>query len=569
MVGLSEHPVSSYDEVMDLLMKGQANRKTEATRANAVSSRSHAVLQFSIMHTKINSAGHKTLIEAKLSLIDLAGSERASVTQSTGMRLQEGSNINKSLLALGNCISALSERANDEKSTGLRSPTFKKTPRKSVNVKYRDSKLTHLLKGSLDGNCNLVMIANVNPSDDTYDDSYHTLVYANRAKNLKVNPLIKEQYEDITTEKQLRLIEENNALRCKVVELEATVQRLLEYHGRTSMDSSSMASRRSTIDSDMMLQGGSTTANGTTVSHHQRRMMIDTNTSLDVIAPFKKAKPLRVKLRKSLYKQVDPSSSISSSQQREKEMEELALTGKTVHSYSNNTHGCDDVKSTSSKRQFESIDDFMNDENAPPPLNSSSRGANQPNCIPTNKRVGTHQSSPIQFGSPLGKFVYPADEPLGDEDKQLVVNDDKRLSSDAAATGAGRRASRVDSIDGFALIHSHNDQDNNNNNNSSGSSNNENRRSKGSIIDGFALLANEKLSSSYGRLSHESHQSCMSDMTYGDAESLDGHGYVVGDTSHQPNKKKKRTKLFRRILNGIHRIRKRFSGSHRRSQLVT
>ena len=566
MVGLSEHPVSSYDEVMDLLMKGQANRKTEATKANAVSSRSHAVLQFNIMHTKINSAGHKTMIEAKLSLIDLAGSERASVTQSTGMRLQEGSNINKSLLALGNCISALSERANDEKSTGLRSPTFKKTPRKSVNVKYRDSKLTHLLKGSLDGNCNLVMIANVNPSDDTYDDSYHTLVYANRAKNLKVNPLIKEQYEDITAEKQLRLIEENNALRCKVVELEATVQRLLEYHGRTSIDSSSMASRRSTIDSDMMIQGGTTT--GTTISHHQRKMMIDTNTSLDVIAPFKKVKPLRAKLRKSLYKQVDPSSSsisISSSQQREKEVEELGLSGKTIHSYSNNTHGGSDVKS-SSKRQFESIDDFMNDENAPPPnRSSSSRGANQSNCIPTDKRVSTHQSSPMQFGSPLGKFVYPADEPLDDEDKQLVVNDDKRRSSDAAATGTGRRASRVDSIDGFALIHSHNDQDNNND---SRSSSNENRRSKGSIIDGFALLANEKLSSSYGRLSHESHQSCMSDMTYGDAESLDGHGYAMGDSSHQP-KKKKRTKLFRRILNGIHRIRKRFSGNHRRSQLVT
>ena len=568
MVGLSEHPVSSYDEVMDLLMRGQANRKTEATRANAVSSRSHAVLQFSIMHTKINSVGHKTLIEAKLSLIDLAGSERASVTQSTGMRLQEGSNINKSLLALGNCISALSERANDEKSSGLRSPTptFKKTPRKSVNVKYRDSKLTHLLKGSLDGNCNLVMIANVNPADDTYDDSYHTLVYANRAKNLKVNPLIKEQYEDITAEKQLRLIEENNALRCKVIELEATVQRLLEYHGRTSMDSSSMASRRSTIDSDM-LQGTTTTTNGTGSHHHQRKIMLDTNTSLDVIAPFKKAKPQRPKLRKSLYKQMDPSSTSSSSQRREKEIDDLALTGKTVISCSNNSHGAlilnGDVKS-SSKRHFESIDDLMNDENAPP-SNSSSRSTNLHSGIPTDKRVATHQSSPIQFGSPLGKFVYPADEPL-DEEQLLVLNDDRRLSSDVAATGAGRRASRVDSIDGFALIHSHNDQDNNNYGNPNSD---DNRRSKGSTIDGFALLANEKLSSSsYGRLSHESRQSCMSDMTYGDVESRDGHGYAVGDGSHQLTKKKK-TKLFRRILNGIHRIRKRLSGNHRRRQVVT
>lgn len=54
------------------------------------------------------------------------------------------------------------------------------------NVKYRDSKLTHLLKTSLEGNCRLVMIANVNPSHVYFDDSHNTLKYANRAKNIKV-----------------------------------------------------------------------------------------------------------------------------------------------------------------------------------------------------------------------------------------------------------------------------------------------------------------------------------------------------------------------------------------------
>jgi len=551
VVGLSEHPVYSYDEVMDLLMRGQANRKTEATRANAVSSRSHAVLQFNIMHTKVSSLGHKTMIEAKLSLIDLAGSERASVTQSTGMRLQEGSNINKSLLALGNCISALSERANDEKATGLRSPTPKKTPRKSVNVKYRDSKLTHLLKGSLDGNCNLVMIANVNPSDDTYDDSYHTLVYANRAKNLKVNPLIKEQYEDITSEKQLRLIEENNSLRCKVAELEATVQRLLECNGRASIDSSTV-SRRSTIDSDTMQ--GYTTA---TIGSHQRNM-IDTNTSLDVIAPFKKPKPLRAKPRKSLYKHVGDVSSSSSSSSQQQQEQEFALTGKTVNNDNSNGHTLDEK--SSSKRHFESID-FMNDENAPP---SNNKIINQRACIPTDKFARTQGQSPMQFGSPLGNFVYPADKPLDDELLESLHDDNRRLSSDGAVTEARRRTSRVDSIDGFALIHSqHHHQDYNNRNCNVNFTSDENRRSKGSTIDGFALLTSEKLSSGYGRLSNESRQSYMSDMTYGDADSSslkDGHAV---DSSRQP--KKKRTKLFRRILNGIHRIRKRLSGNRRRN----
>jgi len=80
---------------------------------------------------------------AKLSLIDLAGSERA--TQNTGERLIEGANINRSLLALANCINALSS---DNKN----------------HIPYRDSKLTRLLKDSLGGNCRTLMIANVAPT---------------------------------------------------------------------------------------------------------------------------------------------------------------------------------------------------------------------------------------------------------------------------------------------------------------------------------------------------------------------------------------------------------------------
>lgn len=100
-------------------------------------------------------------------MIDLAGSERGSATGYLGDRFTEGANINKSLLALGNCINSLAD--------GHR------------HVPYRDSKLTRLLKDSLGGNCQTVMIANVSPSSLSYEDTYNTLKYAMRAKKIKTN----------------------------------------------------------------------------------------------------------------------------------------------------------------------------------------------------------------------------------------------------------------------------------------------------------------------------------------------------------------------------------------------
>lgn len=100
----------------------------------------------------------------KLFMIDLAGSERANKTKNRGKRLQEGAHINRSLLALGNCINALSGGAR--------------------YVNYRDSKLTRLLKDALSGNCRTVMIAHVSPSVTQRDESRNTLTYADRANNI-------------------------------------------------------------------------------------------------------------------------------------------------------------------------------------------------------------------------------------------------------------------------------------------------------------------------------------------------------------------------------------------------
>jgi hypothetical protein len=213
--GCTDVIVESAKDVMLLLAQGNKRRKTEATMANSVSSRSHAVLQLSLQHVKRTDAGREVITDSKLSLIDLAGSERASATNNRGARLQEGANINRSLLALANCINAL---ASNSSNNG-----------RKTNVKYRDSRLTHLLKASLEGgNCNLVMIANVNPAHTTFEDSHNTLKYANRAKNIKVNPQAQEQAVESTwLERENNLREENIALKERILELESTVQRLL------------------------------------------------------------------------------------------------------------------------------------------------------------------------------------------------------------------------------------------------------------------------------------------------------------------------------------------------------
>jgi kinesin family protein 18/19 len=168
--GITELNVTSCKDILKILKKGNKNRTQEATGANETSSRSHAILQVLIEYKDKNSGIEVEIKMGKLSLIDLAGSERASATQNRGIRLIEGANINRSLLTLGNCINALCDA------------NLKGT---KPYIPYRDSKLTRLLKDSLGGNARTVMIANVAPSINTFDDTYNTLKYANRAKNIK------------------------------------------------------------------------------------------------------------------------------------------------------------------------------------------------------------------------------------------------------------------------------------------------------------------------------------------------------------------------------------------------
>ncbi|MCO5592865.1 hypothetical protein L7F22_046869 [Adiantum nelumboides] len=162
--GLTHYQAYSADEVMALLHQGNQNRTTEPTRVNETSSRSHAILQVTVEY-KVQHDSHYVCRTGKLSLIDLAGSERALATDQRTIRSLEGANINRSLLALSSCINALVE--------GKR------------HIPFRNSKLTQLLKDSLGGACRTSMIANISPSNLSFGETQNTLHWADRAKQIR------------------------------------------------------------------------------------------------------------------------------------------------------------------------------------------------------------------------------------------------------------------------------------------------------------------------------------------------------------------------------------------------
>ncbi|KAJ8319029.1 hypothetical protein KUTeg_004120 [Tegillarca granosa] len=167
VAGLSEVKAKSTDDVMKMLIMGNKQRTQEPTAANKTSSRSHAVLQVTVIQKNKVVNTSEEVRTGKFFMVDLAGSERAANTHNKGKRMVEGAHINRSLLALGNCINALSDKQG------------------AKYINYRDSKLTRLLKDALGGNCKTVMIAHVSPASTQFEESRNTLVYADRAKHIK------------------------------------------------------------------------------------------------------------------------------------------------------------------------------------------------------------------------------------------------------------------------------------------------------------------------------------------------------------------------------------------------
>ncbi|XP_064640023.1 kinesin-like protein KIF28 isoform X2 [Lineus longissimus] len=189
--GLKKVPVGSYKEIEQRMEQGTSNRTVASTNMNATSSRAHTVVTITFDQICKNEEGSETKKSSVMNLVDLAGSERADSTGATGDRLKEGANINKSLSALGNVISALADLS---------------MGKKKVLVPYRDSVLTKLLQNALGGNSKTIMIAALSPADINYDETLGTLRYADRAKKIKNKAVVNENPMD----KLIRELREEN-----------------------------------------------------------------------------------------------------------------------------------------------------------------------------------------------------------------------------------------------------------------------------------------------------------------------------------------------------------------------
>ena len=180
--GLYLLPLSSEEEAYNLMFEAYSNRVVAGHQLNRRSSRSHVIYTFYITRTRLPTSTSTTsssssttststsaqsdssaevdpeVVNSKLHLIDLAGSERVEKTGSTGTLQKEASHINRSLTFLEQVVIALTQSKRD-------------------HIPYRQSKLTYLLKDCIGGNCHTYMIACVWPHENHAHETLSTLRY--------------------------------------------------------------------------------------------------------------------------------------------------------------------------------------------------------------------------------------------------------------------------------------------------------------------------------------------------------------------------------------------------------
>ncbi|GBP10859.1 Kinesin heavy chain [Eumeta japonica] len=202
--GATERFVSSPEEVFEVIEEGKSNRHIAVTNMNEHSSRSHSVF---LINVKQENLENQKKLSGKLYLVDLAGSEKVSKTGAEGTVLDEAKNINKSLSALGNVISALAD--------GNKS-----------HIPYRDSKLTRILQESLGGNARTTIVICCSPASFNESETKSTLDFGKRAKTVKNVVCVNEE---LTAEEWKRRYEREKEkvarLKGKVEKLEAELNR--------------------------------------------------------------------------------------------------------------------------------------------------------------------------------------------------------------------------------------------------------------------------------------------------------------------------------------------------------
>ncbi|KAF8411339.1 hypothetical protein HHK36_003886 [Tetracentron sinense] len=238
--GIVEAKVENIKEVWDVLQAGSNARAVGSNNVNEHSSRSHCMLCIMVRAKNLMNG---ECSKSKLWLVDLAGSERIAKTDVQGDRLKEAQNINRSLSALGDVISALAA--------------------KSSHIPYRNSKLTHLLQDSLGGDAKTLMFVQISPSEQDMGETLSSLNFATRVRGIELGPakkqidtgelqklkmmLDKAKQESRSKDESLRKLEENfqnleSKTRCKdqlcrnqqenIKELEGQLQSKTELHSQ-------------------------------------------------------------------------------------------------------------------------------------------------------------------------------------------------------------------------------------------------------------------------------------------------------------------------------------------------
>ncbi|CAI9773401.1 unnamed protein product [Fraxinus pennsylvanica] len=180
---LTEEYITSYEDVIQILIKGLTNRKVGATSINSKSSRSHTVFTFTIESwcKESSSKCFGSSKTSRISMVDLAGFERTLLDDASRQHVKEGKYIKKSTSQLGHLVNILAERSN---SGG------------AEDVPYRSSCLTHVLRESFGGNAKLSIMCAISPDNRSSGETISTLRFGQLAKLVKNEPVINEITED-------------------------------------------------------------------------------------------------------------------------------------------------------------------------------------------------------------------------------------------------------------------------------------------------------------------------------------------------------------------------------------
>ncbi|KAH7883877.1 kinesin-domain-containing protein, partial [Phlebopus sp. FC_14] len=185
--GLRQFRVTSAAQAKSLVKLGQLHRRVFGTLANSQSSRSHSMIIIKVLRHHRGERDDPASVQiSRLTLVDLAGSERTKHTQTTGDRLKEAGNINKSLMVLGQCMEVM--RANQKRlAQSLANPGRTDTrdvKRTLAVVPFRHSKLTEVLMDYFAGDGKVAMIVNVNPYDTGFDENSHVMKFSALAREV-------------------------------------------------------------------------------------------------------------------------------------------------------------------------------------------------------------------------------------------------------------------------------------------------------------------------------------------------------------------------------------------------